>query len=372
MLPTLVFLLAGWSPLTSTEAPPIVVASPDEPARAESPKAEAPARRFRPRLKGLNPRPSYRPNDPTRPTVCLIHGINSTSGSFVHLAPLLERQGYGVVLYDYPYNQELSQTIPAFIESLKSFRNEHNDAQPWSILCHSMGALLARSYVEGPNYNSDVASLILIGPPNAGSALAPAQDILQVLEAIRASIDPEGRTLMVLGEQISAAAKDLSPGSRFLSRLARSRPREGVPYYILAGDVGFLSREVRETIEARYRQVQRRAGFLGGLAGLALRNLPDVLDVLTEGTGDGAVAVASTRLEGATEHVVIPVNHVELIRGPLFYPEPGPVACEPFVSRWLAESLPITSLTEVKPDSQTDVESQTKTEAPVEIGGNGS
>lgn len=364
MLPTLLLLLAGWPALTTTEAPALAISPSDEPARVEAPKAEAPVPRVRARRNGLTPRPSYRPNDPTRPTVCLIHGINSTSGSFVHLAPLLEREGYGVVLYDYTYHQELSQTIPAFIESLRSFRKQHNDERPWGFLCHSMGALLARSYVEGPDYANDVAALILIGPPNAGSALAPAQDMLQVLEALRASIDPEGRTLIVLGERIGAAAKDLAPGSSFLSRLARNRPRAGVPYYILAGDVGFLSQELRQTIEARYRQIQRRAGFLGGLAGLALRNLPDVLDVLTEGTGDGAVAVASTQLEGAAEHVIIHVNHVELIRGPIFYPEPGPVACEPFVSRWLAESLPITNLTEV--------ESKAELEATVEVGGNGS
>ncbi|WP_152050712.1 alpha/beta hydrolase [Tautonia marina] len=366
MLPTLLLLLAGWPALTATEPLPPAPFPSDEPARAEASRGEAPPPRVGFRRIGLHPRPSYRPNDPNRPTVCLIHGINSTSGSFVHLAPLLEREGYGVVLYDYPYNQELSRTIPAFVESLRSFRNQHRDERPWGMLCHSMGALLARSYVEGPEYADDVAALILIGPPNAGSALAPAQDMIQVLEAFRASIDPEGRTLMVLGERIGAAAKDLAPGSTFLSRLARNRPRDGVPYYILAGDVGFLTKEVRKTIEAQYRQVQRRAGFLGELAGLALRNLPEVLDVLTEGTGDGAVAVASTRLEGATEHVVIPVNHVELIRGPIFYPNPGPVACHPFVSRWLAESLPITTLTEVKAETEAEVE------AVVEVGGNGS
>ncbi|MEW4567460.1 alpha/beta fold hydrolase [Tautonia sp. JC769] len=364
MLPTLLLLLLSW-PSFSLNLPAPPLSDPDEPARVEAPRNEAPAPRVRARRIGLHPRPSYRPNDPTRPTVCLIHGINSTSGSFVHLAPLLEREGYGVVLYDYPYNQELSRTIPAFVASLRAFREQHQDARPWSILSHSMGALLARSYVEGPHYADDVASLILIGPPNAGSALAPAQDMIQMLEALRSSIDPEGRTLMVLGERIGAAAKDLAPGSPFLDRLARNRPREGVPYYILAGDVGFLNKEIRQTIESRYRQIQRRSRFLGGLAGLALRNLPDVLDVLTEGTGDGAVAVASTRLEGATEHVVIPVNHVELIRGPIFYPDPGPVACQPFVSRWLAESLPIPTLAEAEA-------APPAVDATVAVGGDGS
>ena len=54
-------------------------------------------------------------------------------------------------------------------------------------------------------------------------------------------------------------------------------------------------------------------------------------------TGDGVVAVASTRLEGVDDHRVIESNHVELIRGPLLYPDPGPVACLPFVLERLAE-----------------------------------
>ena len=92
----------------------------------------------------------------------------------------------------------------------------------------------------------------------------------------------------------------------------------------------------------QYRLVRRRAGLLGGLVNLAAGgDLPAVLDVLTDGTGDGAVAVSSTMLDGAAEHVVLHVNHVELIRGPLFFPDPGPVACAPIVLRWLAASLPV-------------------------------
>ena len=48
---------------------------------------------------------SYRPNDPTRPTICLVHGLNSSSGGFVHMIPWLEQAGYGIVVYDYPFNR---------------------------------------------------------------------------------------------------------------------------------------------------------------------------------------------------------------------------------------------------------------------------
>jgi hypothetical protein len=59
------------------------------------------------------------------------------------------------------------------------------------------------------------------------------------------------------------------------------------------------------------------------------------LDELTDGKGDGCIAVERTRLEGVADHMTIHANHVELVRGPLLYPEPGPVVCMPVVLRWL-------------------------------------
>ena len=67
----------------------------------------------------------------------------------------------------------------------------------------------------------------------------------------------------------------------------------------------------------------------------ATADLPDMLDELTDGKGDGCIAVERTRLEGVADHVTIHANHVELVRGPLLYPDPGPVACMPVVLKWL-------------------------------------
>jgi hypothetical protein len=45
--------------------------------------------------------------------------------------------------------------------------------------------------------------------------------------------------------------------------------------------------------------------------------------------------VARTKLAGVDDHVVMHANHAELIRAPLLYPDPGPVACMPYLLRWL-------------------------------------
>ena len=98
---------------------------------------------------GLRALRSYQANDPGRPTVCLIHGLNSTSGVFKHFIPVIESAGYGVVVYDFPANQDLDQSSKAFVRDWLRFRLDSGDRRPWAILSHSMGGLLARYYVEG-------------------------------------------------------------------------------------------------------------------------------------------------------------------------------------------------------------------------------
>ena len=103
----------------------------------------------------------------------------------------------------------------------------------------------------------------------------------------------------------------------------------------MAGDRGFLTREARAQIEGRIDLVQHNGGILGRLTQAATADLPDLLAELTDGTGDGAVSVERTRLEGVADHVVIHANHAELIRHPLLFTDPGPVACMPDLLRWL-------------------------------------
>ena len=96
----------------------------------------------------------------------------------------------------------------------------------------------------------------------------------------------------------------------------------------------------REEIDRQYRELRKKSGLLGGFLIAALPDLPAILDELSEETGDGVVSLESARLEGVGDMEIIPVNHVELIRGPLLYPDSGPVACLPFVLDRLAEGRP--------------------------------
>jgi pimeloyl-ACP methyl ester carboxylesterase len=285
----------------------------------------------RPDHYGLEARPSYRANDPDRSTICLVHGLNSTADSFVNLIPALESQGFGVVTFNYDYDRGLEDASKEFRREWMQFRRDRGDRRPWAILSHSMGALVGRMYVEGDDYAGDVSDLLMIAPSNQGAAVAKAQRLLSIV----APADRPGQppTPAMLGGKVVA---DLVPGSAFLHELNARPRREGVGYHILAGNVGFVTKEARDAIEGRIAASASVSGLIGGLSRWAGGDLAAALDEMSTGTGDGCVSVASTRLDGVKDHEILPCNHVELIRGPLLYPDPGPVACLP----WVLKRLP--------------------------------
>jgi pimeloyl-ACP methyl ester carboxylesterase len=278
---------------------------------------------------GMHALDSYRPNDPDRPTICLIHGVNSSSRVFVHMIPLLEKAGFGLVVYDFPYNQRLEKSCAEFTRDWRAFRLATGDRRPWAIVAHSMGSLLARWYVEDPRaYDNDVSSLIMIAPVNQGSNMAKAQVAIQLLRRLPgAEGHSKASELAHLGDGLGEAAADMLPGSAFFKVLNDRPRRKGVAYHILAGDRGMLPNGVRKIVN------ENPSPFLRVL----FRAIPDP-DEYTDGFGDGCVSVARSKLEGVSDHVTIHANHAELIRAPLFYPDPGPVVAMPYVLRWLGAS----------------------------------
>lgn len=290
---------------------------------------------------GMHALQSFRPNDPSRPTVCLVHGLNSSSGGYVHLIPWLEEAGYGIVIYDYPFNRPIAESCAAFARDWAAFRRNSGDRLPWAIFAHSMGALLARSLVEDDaTWAGDVSTLILIAPVNGGSHLARVQTAIQFLNGLQSINEKKtSKAMMHLSDGMGQSAQDMLPGSTLLATLNRRPRRKGLPYHILAGDSGVLTREGRVGLEAQVELINRNAGILGRLTQSATADLPQLLDELTDGSGDGCVAVERTKLPGVTDHIVIHANHAELIRAPLLFPDPGPVACIPQVLRWLQADL---------------------------------
>jgi pimeloyl-ACP methyl ester carboxylesterase len=225
-----------------------------------------------------------------------------------------------------------------FHHDWKAFRRAAGETRPWAIVAHSMGALVARSYVEDPEaYANDVSSLVLIAPVNQGSSLAKAQAFLQLLQSVQA-VQRKQTTdaLSGLADGLGEAANDISPGSPFLTSLNKRPRRAGIPYHILAGDTGLVNQATRKQLEGKIDLIRKQSGFLGGLTRLATGDLSARLDEVSDGTGDGCVSLERTRLKGAPDPVIIHANHAELIRAPLLFSDPGPVVCMPYLLKWLS------------------------------------
>jgi hypothetical protein len=145
------------------------------------------------------------------------------------------------------------------------------------------------------------------------------------------------QALAELSEGPGFSADDMLPGSDFLNRINARPSNEAVPYHIVSGNLGVLTAEARKRFEDQVALMSRSAGPFAVLTQAAVGEVAPILDELTDGTGDGAVTVASTFLPGVPEPVVLAANHAELIRAPLLFADPGPVVTMPWILRWLKE-----------------------------------
>jgi pimeloyl-ACP methyl ester carboxylesterase len=198
-----------------------------------------------------------------------------------------------------------------------------------AIVAHSMGGLAARYALEATEQPLvAVTHLFLLGTPNRGSALAEAQSVIELLLSI-----PQGKLLgsELMRDGLGEAAKDLQPGSVFLSRLNVRKPAVGVRYYVAIGQRSFLSQERVAAIKSESASFLRRRGTAQEVQRAVVEFLSS--DELRDGLGDGAVTVASAAVPAAMATRVFDLNHVQLLSLPGNTPE------ESELFRWVLESL---------------------------------
>lgn len=183
--------------------------------------------------------------------VILIHGIGRSSRSFAGMAKALADEGYTVVAFDYPSTrlpiQKSADYLHSVVQSLEGIDSI-------DLVCHSMGGLLLRAYLS-QHAESRFHRAVMLGVPNNGAELA---DTFKGNPLFRAVLGPAGQQLV-------------TDRSSLIGQL----PAPEFDFGVLAGG---------------------RAQEKG-------------YNPLLPGDNDGTVTVASTRLAGAADFLVVPVIH---------------------------------------------------------------
>ena len=264
-------------------------------------------------------------NLPDRNLVVLIHGLNSTpakaggllagvcaAGSEGRCAA-----GFPCAAFSYPNDQTIDDSAKLLGRELSRLAVDH-PARKISLVTHSMGALVARAVIEDPKLDpGNVRQLVMVAPPNHGSALARFSFGLELQEHL-----PDGRRKIEVGTFLAAvedglagAARDLQPDSPFLRTLNARTRNPNVRYTIFLGTRAPLTdadlAHLRRTMAAaggRNRWVQ----FFGPRVDTLLADL----DETVAGKGDGVVSLARGRLDGVKDTVVLHFSHTSVLRTP--------------------------------------------------------
>lgn len=251
-----------------------------------------------------------------------LHTNRSTAVQFaeqiISQSPHAASRVYAV--FEYPNDGPIMESATVFREYLRELYRKSPTTHV-TIVAHSMGGLVARYALEEvlpePKQDCSVDRLVMIFPPNRGSLLAQYADVLELpdlLDRLSSSDSPLSSIMdSLVHDGVGEACDDLTPGSSLLQTLNGNSIPKTVRYSIAVGTAGPISPTQRllagfalGTLRSQYRTDSAEIEWLIDKGDELLR-----CDELTQGCGDGAVAVTSARLPGVRDVAEFPLHHIQ-------------------------------------------------------------
>lgn len=254
--------------------------------------------------------------DDAKPLVVLVHGLDCDRVNWGGMTQCLTGEGYQVAYFTYPSDQPIAESAAFFARNMVTLRNAF-PLTPVNVLAYSMGGLVSRAYVEGPDYAGGVERLIMIGTPNSGSGWSRMRWALELEEHYDLwRHEKDWSPTWMITDGLGEAGRDLKPGSRFLRELNSLPRREGVKYTIVCGSQHPARKVSADWLDCTATWVPKRASHWWGLRHVkqGLERQADKVRNKSSG-GDGPVKVARARLDGVDDFVIVHADHARLYIG---------------------------------------------------------